>query len=100
MLHECNLQCVSLDLSKLEALGIEDNGKWMPFIFDMDCIEAAKLTSDEEGALAYGCTSIYTKGGDTYIIDTPYKEFFKKYKEFYYDTEQEDTPGSENDLDL
>lgn len=99
MLHECNLQCVSLDLSKLEALGMEDKGKWMPFIIDMECIEAAKFTSDEEDDPMYGCTSIYTKGGDTYIIDTPYKEFFKKFKEFYYNTEG-DTPGSDNDIDL
>lgn len=98
MLHECNLQCVSMDLTKLEVMGIEDEGKWMPFIFDMDCVEAAKLTSDEENSSGYGCTSIYTKGGDNYIIDTPYKEFFKKFKKFYYNIEEEETPESDIDL--
>ena len=98
MLHECNLQCISIDITKLEVLGIEDKGKWLPFIFDMDIIEGAKLTSDEPDTPGYGCTSIYTKGGDSYIIDTPYREFFKKFKEFYYGEDIID--GKESDLEL
>jgi hypothetical protein len=82
----------------MSDLGLEDGGKWMPFIFDMDMIEAAKLTSDEEDMSTYGCTTVFTKHGEAYIIDTPYKEFFKLLKELYKD---DDDINSENeDLDL
>ena len=82
MLHECNLNCHTLDITKAESLGIEDTGKWMPFIFHMEMVEAAKLTSEEEDMSTYGCTTIFTKSGDAYIIDTPYREFFDLLKEY------------------
>lgn len=83
MIHECNLQCYTMSLEDLELLGKkEDPGKWMPFIFEMSMVKAAKLTSEENDAFTYGCTTIYTHDGESYIIDTPYKEFFAKYKEF------------------
>jgi hypothetical protein len=81
----------------MSDLGIEDGGKWMPFIFDMDMIEAAKLTSDEEDMSTYGCTTVFTKHGEAYIIDTPYKEFFSLLKTYYDDV---DGPSSDDDLNL
>lgn len=95
MLHECNLNCHTIDPTKMSDLGIEDGGKWMPFIFDMDMIEAAKLTSDEEDMSTYGCTTVFTKHGEAYIIDTPYKEFFSLLKTYY-----DDVDGSSSDDDL
>lgn len=95
MLHECNLNCHTMDPTKMSDLGIEDGGKWMPFIFDMDMIEAAKLTSDEEDQSTYGCTTVFTKHGEAYIIDTPYLKFFKILKDYY-----ENDGGSIDDDDL
>jgi hypothetical protein len=85
-----------MDPSKLGDLGLEDGGKWMPFIFDMDMIEAAKLTSDEEDLPTYGCTTIFSKHGEAYIIDTPYQKFFKLLKEFY----EGNDPRSDDDIIL
>lgn len=96
MLHECNLNCHTMDLSKLSDLGIDDDGKWMPFMFDMDIVEACKLTSDDEDLLTYDCTTIFTRGGDAYIIDTPYRTFFNILKEYHSST----TDENENDLEL
>lgn len=97
MLHECNLNCHTIDPTKMSDLGLEDGGKWMPFIFDMDMVEAAKLTSDEEDMSTYGCTTIFTKHGEAYIIDTPYKEFFSLLKSYYDDI---DGLNSDDDLNL
>jgi len=96
MIHECNLNCHTMDPSKMSDLGIEDAGKWMPFMFHMEMVEAAKLTSDEADAATYGCTTVFTKNGDAYIIDTPYKEFFELFKEYYFEAPTDDT----NDLEL
>lgn len=97
MTHECNLNCHSMEFSKLENLGIDDTGRWMPFIFHMSMVEAAKLTSDESPMPTYGCTTIFTTSGDAYIIDTPYKEFFELYKQFNADDIEND---SSLDLEL
>jgi Na+-transporting NADH:ubiquinone oxidoreductase subunit NqrF len=86
-----------MDLKTLENMGIEDHGKWLPFIFDMDIVEAAKLSSDESDSPTYNCTSIFTKSGDTYIIDTPPHEFFKKFIE--WNTVLIDGGGGDNTLD-
>jgi hypothetical protein len=77
-------------------MGIEDNGKWMPFIFHMDMVEAAKLTSDESPIPTYGCTTIFTRSGDAYIIDTPYQEFFQLFKEYNNSLDDD----SSSDLEL
>jgi hypothetical protein len=79
MVHQCKVQCHSIDPKTLELTGTDDEGKWMPFIFHMDIINLAKLSSDEEDSASYNCTTIYTEAGDTFIIDTPYDEFFKKF---------------------
>lgn len=98
MLHQCNLNCHSMDISKVDTLGIKDDGKWMPFIFHMDMVEAAKLTSDEEDLSVYGCTTVFTKSGDAYIIDTPYEKFFEIFKEYYIGEGPAIDP--DNDLEL
>lgn len=87
-----------MDPSKLGDLGIEDSGKWLPFIFNMDMVEAAKLTSDEEDAPTYGCTTIFTKAGDAYIIDTPYEKFFSIFREYVIDMDVDDATGEDLDL--
>jgi hypothetical protein len=85
-----------MDPTKMSDLGIEDEGKWMPFIFHMDMVEAAKLTSEDKTMSTYGCTTIFTKGGDAYIIDTPYKEFFNLFKEYNFEASSDDS----SDLEL
>jgi len=102
MIHECKVQCHSMNIKDMDALGIEDNGKWLPFIFDMDMVEAAKLSSDELDSPTYNCTTIFTRGGDTYIIDTDPQEFFKKFTQWnnFSILDREDDISDENDLEL
>lgn len=101
MVHECKVQCHSLDIKTLDTLGIEDTGKWLPFIFDMEIVDAAKLSSDDESSPGYNCTTIFTKTGDSYIIDTPAEEFFKKFTEYNnLEFPSPDEPGSDGDLEL
>lgn len=82
MIHTCNIHCHALDIEKVELMGIEDKGQWMPFAFHMDVVVACKLTSLEEDSLVYNCTTIFTEHGDTYIIDTPYKKFLPMFIEY------------------
>lgn len=86
-----------MDPTKMNDLGIEDSGKWMPFIFHMGMVEAAKLTSDESPMPTYGCTTIFTNTGDAYIIDTPYSEFFELFKKYNTELPEDD---SSSDLEL
>jgi hypothetical protein len=98
MVHECNLNCHTIALSELENLGIDDQGRWMPFIFHMDMVEAAKLTSDDKDMPTYGCTTVYSRHGEVYIIDTPYKQFFELFKAYSYTIiidEEEDEDSSD-----
>ncbi len=106
MIHKCKVQCHTIDPKTVELTGMKDSGKWMPFIFFMDMVEAAKMASDEEDSPTYNCTSIFTTQGDTFIIDTNYEVFFKKFAEWntlqIFIQDKED--GSDNpygdDLDL
>lgn len=104
MTHSCKVQCYTMDSKKAEDLGIEDKGKWMPFIFNMDIIDAAKMTSDEEGVMEYNCTTIYTSTGTTFIIDTPYEDFMKKFTEWntmhIVIKGEDDLPSDDDDLEL
>ena len=79
IIHECKVQCQSLDETAAELMGLKDDYKWLPFIFDMDIVDAAKLSDDDVNSSTYNCTTIFTRSGDRYIIDTDYREFFKKY---------------------
>lgn len=82
MTHECKLNCRTMDSKQAELLGVEDPGKWLPFIFHMDIVDAAKLTTDDETENMYGCTTIYAKNGEYYMIDTPYEKFFELFKAY------------------
>ena len=106
MIHQCKVQCHAVDPKTIELTGIEDSGKWMPFIFHMDLIDAAKMSSDEQDSPAYNCTTIFTSQGDTFIIDTPFDVFFKKFADwntmqlFIRDADDEDDKNFGDDLDL
>jgi len=90
-----------MNLKDMENLGIDDNGKWLPFIFDMEMVEAAKLSSDEEDSSTYNCTTIFTRSGDTYIIDTDPEEFFKKFTEWNtFNILDKEDEASDDDLEL
>jgi hypothetical protein len=80
-----------MDPKTVESLGIEDFGKWMPFIFHLDIVEAAKLTSEDKDHPTCGCTTLFTRNGESFIIDTPCEEFFKIFKEFIMESFIDDT---------
>jgi hypothetical protein len=103
MIHQCKVQCHTVDPKTIELTGLEDTGKWLPFIFNMDIIDAAKLSSDEEDSPTYNCTTIFTTQGDTFIIDTPFEEFFKKFDQYnsiQIFLKEEDDEDSDGDLEL
>jgi hypothetical protein len=91
MIHTCNIHCHTLDLDKADLMGIEDKGKWLPFAFHMDVVIACKLTTDEEDLLPFGCTTVFTDHGDSYIIDTPYNEFQTIFQMYHSDSTKEST---------
>lgn len=91
MIHTCNIHCHTLDLDKADLMGIDDKGKWLPFAFHMDVVIACKLTTDEEDLLPFGCTTVFTDHGDSYIIDTPYNEFQTIFQMYHSDSTKEST---------
>ena len=72
-----------MDPNMTESLGIEDPGKWLPFCFHLDIVEAIKMTTDDVDHVLFNCTSLFTKGGDNYIIDTPFKKMQKLFVEYH-----------------
>lgn len=104
MIHKCKVQCHTIDPKTVELAGLEDKGKWLPFVFNMDVIDAAKLSSDEEDSPTYNCTTVFTSQGDTFIIDTPYEEFLKKFDQYnsiQIIIKEEDEDGDDDgDLEL
>lgn len=83
-IHKCKIHCHTIDPETLDAMGLDsDVGKWMPFSFHMETVLACKLASDDEEVLPFGCTTIFTDNGDTYIIDTPYEEFEEIFCRYY-----------------
>lgn len=104
MIHKCKVQCHTIDPKTVELTGLEDKGKWLPFVFNMDVIDAAKLSSDEEDSPTYNCTTLFTSNGDTFIIDTPYEEFLKKFDQYnsiQIIIKEEDEDGDDDgDLEL
>ena len=79
MVHRCQLHCHTMDPLTIESLNIEDQGKWLDFMFDMDMVMACKRTSDEIDEPMYDCTTLYAYNGDSFVIDTDYKQFFELY---------------------
>ena len=103
MIHKCKVQCHTIDPKTVELTGLEDKGKWLPFVFNMDVIDAAKLSSDEEDSPTYNCTTVFTSNGDTFIIDTPYEEFLKKFDQYnsiQIIIKEEDEDDDDGDLEL
>lgn len=104
-LHECNLHCHTVDPNEMDLLSIKnDPGKWLPFIFDLSIVTAAKLTSDEADDSTYNCTTVFSSA-DTYIIDTPYYTFFKIWKAYIAEMESQvsfdsDLSDDDDDIDL
>lgn len=101
MIHNCNIHCHTLDIEKVELMGIEDKGQWMPFAFHLDTVVACKLTSLDEDSLVYNCTTVFTDHGDTYIIDTPFKKFLPVFTNHYAEEPQaKDISNEEDNTDL
>lgn len=59
----------------------DENGIWLPMIINMDTIVAVKLTSPNAEDFYYNKTTIYTKNGQSFIIDEDYYDFSIKFKE-------------------
>jgi len=92
MIHHCKIQCHSVDPSTLDMIGIqEDPGMWLPFAFLLDVVIACKLTSDDEEEETYGCTTIFTEHGDTYVINTNYNKFNKLWESYVKGVEMKET---------
>lgn len=90
MIYECQVFCHSTESDLNDIIGIEDDGKWMPFAFDISLVYAVKLASDDSSRLSYKCTSIFLDGGDSYIIDTKYRDFLKIWKSYNIEFLDED----------
>ena len=94
MLHECKVQCHTMKLEEVDLIGIEDPGKWLPFILDIDMVYGAKMTTDDIDDELFNCTTVYTEIGDSYIIDTPFTKFsklFSKHKNQQNDRRSENS---------
>jgi hypothetical protein len=93
-----------MDPSQLDLMGLEDDpGKWMPFSFLIGIVTACKLATDDSSLSAYGCTTVFTTTGDSYVIDTPYEEFEKIFEEYHLSLEDDnegETGNGENDITL
>ena len=102
MIHRCKIQCHSIDKTISELTGEPDPGKWLPFVFNMDLIAAAKLSSDEEDSISFGCTTLFCNSGETYVIDTSFRVFMNKFIKYskWVDGEidEEETPTDNLDL--
>jgi hypothetical protein len=98
MIYECHVYChsVSPDLTELLGKNQDDDGKWLPFAVDISLVDACKMSSDVPGDFTYKATSLFMQSGDTFVIDTPYKEFVKIWKQYKEDL---DLP-SDDDLEL
>lgn len=94
MIHTCNVHCHAMEPDQVDMMGIKDPGKWLPFAFHMDIVVACKQTTDESDHLAYNCTTIFAEY-DSYIIDTPYKEFIKIFQDYH-----NNAPSQDEDLDF
>lgn len=81
MIHSCNVHCHSLSTTEVELLGIEDNGKWLPFCFLTSTVVAMKQTTDDEDEPTFNCTTIFMENGETFVIDTPFYTFQKAWSE-------------------
>lgn len=89
MLHECNVFCHSSESELMDLLGKDEalhTGKWLPFTFDVSLVTAVKMTTDDQESMVYRCSTIFLSSGDTYIVDTLYRDFISVWEEFLHGT--------------
>jgi hypothetical protein len=96
--HECKVYCHAITPEQAEILNITDSGKWLPFTIYLGCINAFKMSTDEDEDGTQFCTTVYTETGDVYILDTPYHEFSKVWKKFI--SGEEESSDGEDDVNL
>ena len=67
----------------MNLLGKDDLtvGKWLPFAFDISLVDAVKMSTDDIDSMLYKCTTVFLQSSDTYIIDTPYRDFLNLWKQ-------------------
>lgn len=100
MIHECNIHCRTVDADSSDLLGIlstPDNGHWMPFAFLLEIVIACKMASNDNEDISYKATTIFTDGGDAYIIDTPYKKFKALWTAYMLDEDNIENKGNNSD---
>jgi hypothetical protein len=81
----------------LDLLGLEDQGKWLPFSFLLDTVIAMKQTTDDEDEPTFNCTTIFMENTESYVIDTPFYTF-KKIWESYIKEEDDNEDDDRSDL--
>jgi len=103
MVHETNVWCHT-DPKTAELTGKTDDGKWLPFVFSMEIVEAIKLSTDDEESPLYNCTTLFTVQSDTFIINTPFAEFSKKFVQYnsliIMKSDDDVELGGDDDLEL
>lgn len=83
MVHECNVFCHSAESDLMNLLGKDELsvGKWLPFAFDISLIDAVKMTTDDSESMLYRCSTVFLQSGDTYIIDTKFRDLIALWKQ-------------------
>lgn len=98
MIHKCKVQCHTISPTDIDKFGLEeDNSKWLPFAIDLGTINAIKLTTDDHDASSYGCSTIFTNNGDTFILDTPYDKLLKKWSDYIDSIWNEKSSGDDEE---
>ena len=97
MIHTCNVHCHSLSTTEVDLLGLDDQGKWLPFSFLLDTVIAMKQTTDEEDEATFNCTTIFMENAETFVIDTPFYTFQKIWTSHM---EEDDNEEDNNSLHL
>lgn len=83
MIYTCNVLCYAEDQELLEMLNKEDEGKWLPFAFNMSIVESIKMTTDDIDSISFNKTSINTTQDNTYVIDVNYQLFLEEWKNYH-----------------
>lgn len=83
-IHECRVYCYNQPPDLLDLMGKDeaDDGKWVPFAFTIDMVDAIKMASDDDAKQTYNRTALFMQNGENYIIDTPYKKFLNIWKDY------------------
>lgn len=97
MIYECKVYCHSGPPDMEEILGKIEDGKWLPFAVDISLVDACKMSTDVPDDFTYKATSLFMQNGDTFVIDTPYREFVRIWKQFKEDSHISDDA---DDLEL